>query len=535
MTEFGRAWRSLVLCGLIGLAACSRSVAPADTLRRGNGPEPDSLDPALARSDSAATILRDAYEGLARLDVNAVAIPAAAEAWSVSADGRTWIYTLRANGRWSNGEPVTADDFVRSWRRLVDPATGSQYAEVLAPVENARAIVEGRQPPASLGVEAPDARTLIVHLQAPTAYFPALTAHWSTFPTYHGLPPDPPGRTVTNGAYRPSEWRVGAQVTARRNPHYRSAESVTIAEVRYLHVTDPRDEYSRYRGGELDTTYSLPAAALDQLTARHGAQVHRAPQLGVYFYGFNLQQPPFRDAPLLRRALAMSVDRERLVSMVTALGEAPAYGWVPDGIAEYTPQRFEWKDWPRVRRLEEARKLYAAAGYGPRHPLRLDLRYPTGATHEKIALAVAAMWQEALGVDVRPVGEEFRSLLESINRGEAVLFRSSWIGDYNDPYTFLSVLQSNFGINLVHYRNADYDRWLDRSESTADRPTRRFALESAEHTALQDVPLIPLYFYVNKHLVAPRVRGWYDNVMNVVYTQDLSIAPAAAGARPDPR
>ena len=145
------------------------------------------------------------------------------------------------------------------------------------------------------------------------------------------------------------------------------------------------------------------------------------------------------------------------------------------------------------------------------------------------------MWQEALGVDVRPVGEEFRSLLESINRGEAVLFRSSWIGDYNDPYTFLSVLQSNFGINLVHYRNADYDRWLDRSESTADRPTRRFALESAEHTALQDVPLIPLYFYVNKHLVAPRVRGWYDNVMNVVYTQDLSIAPAAAGARPDPR
>jgi ABC-type oligopeptide transport system substrate-binding subunit len=529
MSRLGRVWRPLALGVLLALGACTRAVAPHDTLRRGNGPEPDSLDPALARSDSAATILRDVYEGLARLDHDAKPIPAAAQAWSVSRDGLTWTYTLRSDERWSNGDPVTADDFVHSWRRLVDPSTGSQYAEVLAPVVNARAIVEGRETPDRLGVEAIDARTLVVHLQAPTAYFAALTAHWSTFPTYHGQVPAPPGETITNGAFVPSEWRVGAQVTALRNPQYRAADTVTIARVRYLHVADPRDEYSRYRGGELDTTYSLPAASLDQLTRRHGAQVHRAPQLGVYFYGFNLQQPPFRDAPQLRRALALAVDRERLVSMVTALGEAPAYGWVPEGVADYSPQRFEWRDWSRDRRVEEAQRLYALAGYGPARPLHLDLRYPTGATHEKIALAVAAMWHEALGVDVRPVGEEFRSLLESINRGEAVLFRSSWIGDYNDPYTFLSVLQSQFGINLVHYRNADYDRWLDQSESTADPQVRRSALESAERTALQDVPLIPLYFYVNKHLVAPRVRGWYDNVMNVVYTQDLSLDPADAG------
>jgi oligopeptide transport system substrate-binding protein len=514
-----------VALALVCLAACQRAAAPAQVLRRGNGPEPDSLDPALARSDSAATILRDVYEGLASLDASARPIPAAAEQWTVSADGRTYRYRLRATARWSNGDAVTADDFVRSWRRLVDPATGSQYAEVLAPVAHATEIVEGRLPPTALGVEAPDAQTVVVHLNVPTAYFPALTAHWSTFPTPHGAPPAPPGQTVSNGAYVPAQWIVGSEVVARRNPAYRDATAVHIPEVRYVHVADPRDEYSRYRGGELDVTYALPAASLSQLLQRHGGQVHRAPQLGVYFYGFNLDAAPFRDAPGLRRALAMVIDRERLVSMVTALGETPAYGWVPSGVAGYTPQRFDWQAWPLAQRLTVARQLYAAAGYSRAHPLRLEFHYPTGATHEKIALAVAAMWQEALGVEAIPVGEEFRSLLESINRGEAVLFRSSWIGDYNDPYTFASVLRSDFGINLVHYRNPRYDELLAAAEATADGAARRERLEAAERVALEDVPLIPLYFYVNKHLVAPRIRGWSDNVMNVVYSKDLSMAP----------
>jgi len=520
-----RATRLLAVLTVFVLVACTRAPAPTDVLRRGNGPEPDSLDPALARSDSAATILRDCYEGLASLDAAARPVPAVADRWTVSADGRTYRYHLRPEARWSNGESVTADDFVRSWRRLVDPATGSQYAEVLAPVEHAEDIVAGRLPPTALGVEAPDAQTLVVHLRAPTAYFPALTAHWSTFPTPHGAPPLAPGRTVSNGAYVPSLWTVGAQVIARRNPAYRAVARVSIREVRYLHVTDPRDEYARYRGGELDVTYALPAASLAQLQQRHGAQVHRAPQLGVYFYGFNLEKPPFRDAPGLRRALALTVDRERIVSIVTALGETPAYGWVPDGVDGYTPQRFAWQSQSAAERLQEARALYAQAGYGPAHPLRVELRYPTGATHEKVALAVTAMWQEALGAQVTPVGEEFRSLLESINRGEATLFRSSWIGDYNDPYTFASVLGGDFGINLVHYRNPRYDALLSAAESTADPALRRERLEAAERQALDDTPLIPLYFYVNKHLVAPRVLGWTDNVMNVVYTKDLSLTP----------
>lgn len=519
------AGRFAVLLALLGLVACARAPAPTNTLRRGNGPEPDSLDPALARTDSAATILRDTYEGLTALDAHANPKPAAASSWSVSADGRTITYTLRSGTRWSNGDALTAEDFVLSWRRLVDPSTGSQYAEVLAPIENAADIVEGRQPPEKLGVEAPNLTTLIVHLRAPTVYFTALTAHWSTYPTYHGKAPAAPGAAITNGAYRPMTWVVGSQVTAQRNPNYWDSPAVSIAEVRYVHVPDPRDEYSRYRGGELDTTYALPPAAWPELSARHGDQLHRGPQLGLYFYGFNLRKPPFRDAPLLRQALAMAIDRDRLVSMVTALGESPAYGWVPDGIANYTPQRFDWSGLTTSARLDEARRLFAKAGYDSGHPLRLQLRYPTGATHEKLALAVAAMWHETLGVDVVPVGEEFRSLLESINRGEAVLFRSSWIGDYNDAYTFASVLRSDFGINLVHYQNPAYDHLLDDAESTADPKKRRERLELAERLALADVPVIPLYFYITKHLVAPRVHGWTDNVMNVVYSKDLSLQP----------
>lgn len=521
-----KAARGLAVLALLALiVGCGRSPPPHGVLRRGNGPEPDSLDPALARSDSAATILRDSYEGLARLDSAARPVPGVASAWSVTPDGLTYRFTLRSEARWSNGDPVTAADFVRSWQRLVDPATGSQYAQVLAPVVHATDIVAGRLPPSALGVEAPDVHTLIVHLAAPTAYFPALTAHWSTFPTYRGRAPAPPGQTVTDGAYVPIRWTVGSEVVVRRSPTYRDAARVAIAEVRYLHVVDPRDEYSRYRGGELDVTYALPPATLERLLERHGDQVHRGPQLGVYFYGFNLDRPPFRDAPQLRLALALAIDRERLVAMVTALGEAPAYGWVPDGIDRYVPQRFTWRSLPREERLAAARAAYARAGYGPGHPLHFDLRYPTGATHEKIALAVTAMWRDVLGVEATPVGEEFRSLLESIDRGEAPMFRSSWIGDYNDPYTFASVLRSDFGINLVHYRNPAYDARLVAAESTADPARRQSMLESAERVALADVPLIPLYFYVNKHLVAPRVRGWTDNVMNVVYSQDLSLDP----------
>ncbi len=526
--------RRLVLAILLAtlvLESCGRTPPPADAgpgaasslLRRGNGPEPDSLDPQLARTDTAANILRDVYEGLASLNARAEPVPGAAESWDASADGLTYTFRLRSEARWSDGTPLLANDFVEAWRRLVDPATGSQYADVLQPVLNATEILAHKAPPATLGVAAPDARTLVVHLSAPTPYFPGLVAHWSTFPTYHGAAPGRAGATVSNGAYTLGEWVVGSHVTLNRNPRYWNAPATHIERVEYYHVPDANDEYARFRAGGLDVTYVLPQQPIARLEAEQGALIHRGPQLGVYYYGFNLGKAPFKNAPGLRQALAMTVDRERLVGSVTGLGELPAYSWVPPGVAGYAAQRFSWAAEPYAARLETARRLYAAAGYSAHRPLVVELRYPSGPTHERIAIAVASMWKEALGVDTHLVGEEFKSMLQAVTRGETQVFRSSWVGDYNDAWTFAEVLQGNFGINLPRYQSAAYDALLADAARTADAATRERALESAERTMLADAPVVPLYFFVNKHLVAARVRGWYDNVMNVVYSKDLDL------------
>jgi oligopeptide transport system substrate-binding protein len=213
------------------------------------------------------------------------------------------------------------------------------------------------------------------------------------------------------------------------------------------------------------------------------------------------------------------------VESVTGLGELPAYAWIPPGIAHYDSQRFSWVALGADARVAEARRLYGAAGYSPARPLALELRYPASPTHERIALAVSAMWHDVLGVDVRLAGEEFKSMLQSINRGEVQMFASSWVGDYNDPWTFAEVLKGDFGINLTRYHSDAYDAALARAALAADDHERRQSLELAERQLLEDVPLIPLYFYVNKHLVASRVSGWSDNVMNVVYSKDLAIKP----------
>jgi oligopeptide transport system substrate-binding protein len=241
----------------------------------------------------------------------------------------------------------------------------------------------------------------------------------------------------------------------------------------------------------------------------------------------NLTQPPFKDNPKLRRALSLVIDRDKLTTAVTGVGEAPAYGWVPPGVWNYTPQQFDYAQWPYDQRLAEARRLYAEAGYSAAKPLAVELRYNTGDVHNRLAVAVAAMWQEALGVETRLYAEEFRALLQTIQaRTDTQVFRSSWVGDYNDAYTFAQLLRTGFALNLTGYSNPRYDALLAAAVDESDIARRRALLEEAERVMLADHPVLPLYFYVNKHLVKPWVRGWTDNVMNIVYSKDLQLAPA---------
>jgi oligopeptide transport system substrate-binding protein len=503
----------------------------AQVLHRGNGNEPESLDPHSARTDSASTILRDLFEGLTTLDPSGALERGVAESWRISDDGRTYTFTLRGEARWSNGAPVTAGEFLFAFRRLVDPATASPYAQMLEPVVNARRIVAGELPPERLGVEAPDERTLVVSLESPTPYLLGIFTHQSTFPLH---PPNlaeagegftRPGTLVSNGAFRLAEWVVGSHVTAVRNPHYRDDAGNAIDEVRFHHIVDQSSELKRYRAGELHFTYTVPPEQFGWIRENLPDDLRISPALHVYYYGFNLTRPPFEDNLALRKALSMAIDREQIAGKILGRGELPAYGWVPPGIADYGSQSFEYAGWDRERRLAEARRLYAEAGYSPKNPARFELRYNTGGDHERIAVAMQSMWKDHLGAEASLLNEEFRVLIQNMREKKLTeMFRSSWIGDYDDAYTFAQVMDSRFGLNMSGYDNPAYDRLLAEAAAETDLARRRRLLEEAERMMLADHPLMPIYFYVNKHLVRPEVRGWQDNVMNYHYSRHLSLA-----------
>jgi len=522
------------LAALLAAAATFTACTPRtdDTalseLRRGNGSEPDSIDPQLARMEAAMTILRDSYEGLVSMAADGSPVPGTAKDWEISVDGRRYTFNVRPEARWSNGDRVVAEDFAAAWRRLVDPATASQYALMLEPVRNASDIVAGRKPADSLGVAAPDETTLIVELAEPSPYFLAMLSHPSTFPVHRTtLAARPqefarPGVAVTNGAFTPSEWAIGSHILATRNPHYWNDAATRLDAVRYVHVADPVTELTRFRAGDLDVTYTVPPGEVARIEREWPGRLRIAPTVGVYYYGLALDLPPFSHSPQLRQALAMAVDRKLLTQQVLGDGEQPAYGWVPPGIAGYEPQRFSWAALDDAARIAEAKRLYAEAGYSAAKPLKVELRTSKSPLHDRIALAVTAMWKEQLGAEVSLRSEDFRVLKAAIDAREAPLFRGSWIGDYNDAYSFLQVLKGGFGINLPRYASDPYEVALAMA-ATAAPEKRATYLAAAERELLKDVPVIPLYFYVSKHLVAPRVTGWYDNVMNVTYSKDLSV------------
>lgn len=529
-------FRDIGLVGLAialaaGAASCSRVADDSSktTLLRGAGAEPDSLDPQKARSVESQGILRDLCEGLTTLDRTAAVAPGVATDWSVSSDGKTYTFRLRKDARWSNGDHVVAGDFVSALRRLVDPSTGSSYAQIIDVIENASDIVAGRKAPDTLAVAAPDDSTVIIKLEKPAAYLPSLVSHTSTCPVHrptlaqHPTQMAKPGVMVSNGAFILKEWIQGSHILAVRNPHYWNDRATRLDAVKYLLIPDENAELTRYRAGELHTTYVVPRGQFDWIKANLGSELHIAPQLDTYYYGFNLLKAPFKDHPGLRRALSLVIDRERLAESVLRVGELPAYGWVPPGVSSYTSQSFDYRGKPMAERIAEARRLYAEAGYSPSRPLSFELRYNAGEVHNKLAVAIASMWKEALGVDVGLVAVEFKSLLQDIDRGEVEVFRSSWLGDYNDAYTFAQYFKSNFGINLPRYRSAEYDSLLESASVETDADKRRDLLQQAEAVVLRDHAVMPIYFYVNKHLVKPEVDGWYDNVMNVVYSKDLGL------------
>lgn len=537
-----RAWplAALALVLGFGLVACGRGPEPGaaapvtasvggatgtelharQVLRRGGGPEPETLDPHRAEGVSSSNILRDLFEGLVGEAADGTLQPAAAESWAVSDDGLTWTFRLRPDGRWSNGDRVTAADFVYGLRRSVDPATLSEYSAILAPIENAEAVIAGERPPADLGVRALDDLTLEIRVRAPTPYLLGLLTHSSAYPVHrptveqYGSGFARPSRLVGNGPFVLDEWRVQSHIRLVRNTYFRDAAGTVLEEVWYYTIENADAELARYRAGELDMTYTVPARQIGWLRQNLPAELKIAPYLGSYVFGFNLGQPPFRDNQPLRLALTLALDREILTGRISGAGELPAYTWVPPmpGYPSPTP---EWASWTQEQREAEARRQYAAAGYSPERPLRLQLLYNTDPNHRRLAAAMAAMWREVLGVETELLNQEWQVFLQTRREGfETQAFRYGWIGDYQDPYTFLEILHSRNGLNDMGYRNPAYDGLLAKAAAEVDATVRLQLLSEAERLLLADLPVLPLYFYVSKQLVKPWVAGFEPNLLD---------------------
>jgi oligopeptide transport system substrate-binding protein len=484
-------------------------------------------------------VLRDIGEGLVTYSASGELVPGTAESWEMSEDGLSYKFRIRPDARWSNGEPVTAADFVFGLQRLVDPATAAFYAAELGNVFNATAIVAGEMSPDELGVTATDERTLVISLVRPTPYLLSLLTHPSTFPVHrgsirqHGDAFARAGKLVSNGAYVLADWEPGAIIELHRNEHYWNDAATSIDVVRHHVVNQEMAEFNRYRAGELHITSTVPPDNFEQIRADYAGELHIHPTLGVYYYGFNMTRPPFADNPELRQALSMAIDREVLVEAITGRGEAPAYSWVPPGVDNYDPVRLPYTELSQQERNAIAQSLYRKAGYSRDEPLRFELRYNTSDTQQRIALAVQAMWRKVLGAQAQLVNVEFRVLLDQMREREVTqVFRSSWFGDYNDANTFLAIMQTDSAANTPGYSNPEYDELMRSAGEQLDLDRRRLYLEEAERVLLADHVVIPLYIYVSKHLVSPEVRGWQDNILNYHYSQHLSLGAAEPDGRP---
>lgn len=495
-----------------------------ETLRRAIGAEPATLDPARATDTFSFEVLRDLYEGLTTESANGQVIPGIAKSWTVNALDTQYTFNLRASARWSNGARVKAQDFVRAWRRVVDPGTGSPVADNLRPIVGASEIISGQLQPSALGVTATSQYTLVVRLSAPTPYFLQLLTHTALFPVYsdQSARTHSPKHLISDGPYVLSAWIPGENILLAKNKEYWDARHVRIDNVDYLFTPDENAELREYLAGEIDVTDSVPASAISWLKKKIPHQLHIWPFLGTAYYVINMRNPALHDSLALRKSLAMAIDRHLLVSHVLDSGQIPAYGFVPNGTWNYSPQSWHWKNLGEAERVAEARSLYKQAGYSRNKPLHIRLLINANSTVRDAALATAAMWKTTLGVHTRIVQQEYQVFLQTRRDPTAWdVARLGWTADYNDASDFLDIFRAKSPNNDSRYSNNLFDELMDKAARTDDAAQRRQLLQKAERIVLSDYPVIPIYFYVSERLVKPYVGGVHSSPMNRLYSKYL--------------
>ena len=485
-------------------------LAAKQELVKGNGAELQSLDPHKIEGVPESNVNRDVLEGLVISDSQGHPIPGVAESWD-NKESKVWTFHLRKDAKWSNGEPVTAQDFVYSWQRLADPKTASPYASYLqyGHLANIDDIITGKKSPDTLGVKAIDANTLEVTLSEPVPYFYKLLIHPSMSPVYKpavdkfGDKWTQPANWVGNGAFKLSEWVVNERIVLVRNTEYWDNKDTKLDKVTFLPISSEVTDVNRYRSGGSDMTYNnMPIELFQKLKKDIPTEVHVDPYLCTYYYEINNQKPPFND-PRVRAALKLGIDRDIIVTKVKGQGDLPAYSYTPpytEGI-KLTPP--EWFGWSQEKRNEEAKKLLAEAGYTADKPLTFSLLYNTSDLHKKLAIAASSIWKKNLGVNVKLENQEWKTFLDTRHQGNFDVARAGWCADYNEPTTFLGTMQSNSSNNTSHYKSEAFDKAMDAALASPDEATRATRYADAEKILDKDSVIVPVYYYVNARLVKP--------------------------------
>ena len=528
-------WRRapVALLCLATLLSSAHDGAWADgVLRRTSAAEPATLDPLKTAGLNERGIVLDLFEGLTTYGADGRMVPGVATDWQVSADGRVWTFHLRHDAKWSNGDPLTAEDFVYTLQRLFDPATAAPNAIGLSLIVNAKEILSGQEKDLTrLGVRAPDPYTLVIQLRGPMPYLPALLI--GVAPPVnrkvieaHGEQWTRPGNIVSNGPFQLAEWTPQAQVVLKRNPFYYAADKVPLDEVRWIVAEDSAASLKRYRAGEIDVS-TVPPPDLDYVRATYPGELHQAPQLAVEYLVFNLRAEPFAGNPKLREALALVMDRDTLNGKVDPAGQISTLSFVPPFGADYQPQIAAYNDIPAGERLARARQLMAEAGYPPGKPLKLTAIYHTDRFIKKRLLSIAAMWKETLGIELSIQNREWQIWLSALREGDFQLSWDSLTSDVPEASDFMSGYHTGSGeLNDAGYSNPVFDRLMDEAQDQVDPHRRNQLLERAERQLLDDVPLIPLDNPVTITLVSSRVTGWQDNPVSMHLSRYLALKPA---------
>ncbi|WPP04959.1 peptide ABC transporter substrate-binding protein [Methylocella tundrae] len=519
---------------MVALLLCLGGASHAEMVwRRGALGDPGSLDPHKATTLIENNVLEDLFEGLVSRDAHGALVPGVAESWSVSQDGVVYVFRLRPDAKWSNGEAVTADDFVFAFRRLMAPRTGAPYASILYTLKNAEKVNKGEVAPEALGVRALAEGRLEITLERPTPYFLEQLAHFTAKPLHRksieafGADFAHPQHLVTNGPFTLQKFIPNDSIVLVKNPHYHDADEVALDREVFIPLEDRSAALRRFMAGEIDSYDEVPVEEIAFVRKNLGEALRISPNLGACFYAFDTRRAPFSDVRV-RQALSMAIDREFLAGRIWGGVMSPSYSFVPPGIASYgAPAEVSWKGLSLAQRREEARRLLREAGFGEGgKTLDVEIRFNNSGSHRATAVAIADMWT-TIGVTTRLIGSDAATHYALLREKPSFdVARMSWYADYPDAQNFLFLGESgNQGLNVASFSSAAYDALMRKASGEGDPARRSAILHEAEALLLKEQPYLVLMDYRSSDLISPKLRGWEPNALDVHPGRYISIAP----------